>query len=304
LARRTVGRLRAQSLRDRMELVLVAVSGPIEAPAAELAGFWGAKIVPAPGAAIPQGNAAGVRAAASEVVVFAEDHCFPEPGWAAALVSAHAAGHAAVGPEVANANPGSIISRCDYMIGFGPWMSPCRGGLVPFLPGHNSSYKREALLAYGDRLPAMLESETVLHYDLTRRGRTLYLEPAARARHVNFATWGAWLRVQYYCGRVFAGSRARPWGFGRRLFYGAAAPLIPLVRAARICGELSKPGRRLRSIPALLPVMMVGLAVSGFGELMGYLAGPGRSADNMAEYEHDRLRFVRPADRRALESTR
>jgi hypothetical protein len=121
---------------------------------------------------------------------------------------------------------------------------------------------------------------------------------------VNFATWGAWLRVQYYCGRVFAGSRARPWGFGRRLFYGAAAPLIPLVRAARICGELSKPGRRLRSIPALLPVMMVGLAVSGFGELMGYLAGPGRSADNMAEYEHDRLRFVRPADRRALESTR
>jgi hypothetical protein len=250
---------------------------------------------------VAQANATGIRAAAAEVVALAEDHCFPEPDWAAALIDAHARGYAAVGPEIANANPGSVVSWCDYLIGYGPWMSPCRAGHVPFLPGHNSSYKSAILLEYGDRLEAMLESETVLHYDLIHRGHTLYLEPGARAAHVNFAQWGVWMPVQYHCGRVFGGSRASQWNLSRKLIYGFASPLIPLVRAARICRELTKPDRPRNRLIALLPALLIGLAADGFGQMIGYFAGPGRSAERLANYEYDRLRFVRPEDRQALE---
>ena len=46
---------------------------------------------------------------------------------------------------------------------------------VDYLPGHNSSYKRDVLLGYGDRLESMMESETVLHWDLRAKGHRLYL---------------------------------------------------------------------------------------------------------------------------------
>ena len=180
-------------------------------------------------------------------------------------------------------------------------MSPCPAGEAPFLPGHNSSYKREELLAYDGTLEAALESETVLHFDLARRGRKLYLEPRARAAHLNFALWGVWLRVQYHWGRVFASSRASDWGMGRRLFYSAASPLIPALRAARICRELLKRGRPARLIPRVLPALAVGLTMDGLGQMIGYLAGPGRSARSLAVYEYDRTRYIRPEDRRVLE---
>jgi hypothetical protein len=217
------------------------------------------------------------------------------------LIKAHAQGHAAVGPEVCNANPGSLVSWCDYLLGYGPWMSPCPAGQVPFLPGHNSSYKRNVLLSYGERLESMLESETVLHFDLVRQGYTLYLEPSARTAHVNFALWGVWLPVQYYCGRVFAGTRASAWSPGRKLFYGAASPLIPFVRAARLCAEFRKPHRPRHRLASILPALFVGLAIDGVGQMIGYLRGPADSAARLADYEFDRLRFVPAADRRALE---
>jgi len=94
--------------------------------------------------------------ARARIVAFGEDHCFPEPGWADALLEAHQGPHAVVAPVFLNANPGSTVSWCDFLIGYGAWMAPVAGGLRPFPPGHNSSYKRDELLAYGDRLEEAL----------------------------------------------------------------------------------------------------------------------------------------------------
>jgi predicted dehydrogenase len=302
--RRTVRHLARQTVRDRIELLLVAASEEQpEIPRAEVAGFYSYKLVRvAPGSSVAVANAAGVRSASAAIVAFAEDHCFPEKEWAEALIDAHRRGFSAVGPQIVNANPGSVVSWCDYLIGYGPWMSPCSPGEAAFLPGHNSSYRRDELLAYGDRLESMLEAETVLHFDLARRGRKLYVEPRARAEHLNFALWGVWLPVQYHCGRVFAGSRAASWGFGRKILYGAASPLIPAVRLARICRELLKPGRPKRLMPRLLPALSIGLIADGFGQMAGYLGGVGLSAGRIAVYEYNRIRYIRPEDRLALEA--
>src|SRR5205823_2114181 len=135
--------------------------------------------------------------ASAPVVVFCEDHAFPEPGWAVALIDAHRGPYAAVGPVIVNANPRSLISDADCLIGYGPWLHPSPGGEMSHLPGHNSSYKRASLLEYGDRLPSMLEAETVLHWDLRARGLRLYLEPRARLAHTNFAQAAVWTRVNW-----------------------------------------------------------------------------------------------------------
>lgn len=236
----------------------------LQPPASDVSGFWGYQVIPVgPVTSIARANAAGVRHARAPLVALAEDHCFPEPSWAAALIAAHEGPWAVVGPAVRNANPSTVVSWCDFVVGYGPWMDPVTAGPARFLPGHNSCYKKAVLLAYGDRLDEMMEAETVLHFDLERRGYKLRLEPAARAAHTNFALASSWLPVMFHQGRLFGASRARAWGAARRLLYGAAGPLIPPVRLLRCLRELIRPGRPKHRIPRLLPMLGLGLVFDG-----------------------------------------
>ena len=86
-----VSHLRAQTASDRLELVVVAPPSEVEqAEIDKLAGFHSVRAVahdPRPSS--PPPRAAGVGAARAPLVGFTETHCFPEPGWAEALIEAH-----------------------------------------------------------------------------------------------------------------------------------------------------------------------------------------------------------------------
>jgi hypothetical protein len=122
----TVRHLRRQSVADRLELVLVAMARPdflVDASACR--GFRGVQVVHTDRHSHGAACAAGVRAARASVVAFAEDHCFPEPGWAEALLAAYTGAEVvAVGPIFRNANPSTLVSWCDFVIGYGPWIDP------------------------------------------------------------------------------------------------------------------------------------------------------------------------------------
>lgn len=301
--RSTVQYLRAQTAQRRLELVIIAPSvKTLYQDENDLAGFWGYQIVEyAAMRSIARANAAGIRRARAEIVALAEDHCFPEPEWAAALIERHRESWVAVGPVILNANPTSMVSWCDYLIGYGSWAEPMAASEATFLPGHNSSYKRAVLLSYDDALDDMLEAETVLHFDLRRRGYRLFLEPAARSAHLNIALLSSWLPIQFHNGRVFGASRAHDWSLSKRLFYGAASPMIPFVRLWRIARELLKPGRPHRLLAPLLPPLFVGLAYDSLGQMFGYLAGMGRSGHKLTRYEFRRIDHVTERDRAILD---
>jgi hypothetical protein len=282
-----------------MEMILVGPSDEaLEAPEEELDAFAAVcRVAIGPITSIGAANAAGVRRARGRVVALTEDHCFPEPGWAAALLEAHEDDEVcAIGPVVSNGNPGTSISEADFAIGYGPWMAPLPAQTMPFLPGHNSSYKRDDLLALGKRLDRFLEAETVLHFEWTAQGRILLVEPRANVRHVNYSRWRSWLPVQYLAGRHFGGSRATTWTRRRRLFYACASPLIPFVRLARIVREYFRPGRSPLLLLRVLPSLTIGLALDGVGQGVGYLLGSGRSMERLSRYEFNRIEHVRPAD--------
>ena len=270
--RKTISFLRRQTARAELELVIVA---PGKIIMEEMAEFCRVQVVEVDVVTtVGRANAAGVRAASAPVVALAEDHAFPDPDWAAALIEAHRGPWAAVGPVVHNANPDSAVSRADFRIGYGPWVEPQPAGERDFLPGHNSSYKRELLLAYGDRLEAMLEAETVLHWNLRAQGHKLRLEPTARITHVNFCRWSTWLGMQFHLGRVFAATRAQNWPLWRRAVFVCGSPLIPLVRMWRLW--------------QISPALVIGLAVDGLGQLAGYATGMGISAQKLVRYEFHR----------------
>ncbi|MGF1538554.1 MAG: glycosyltransferase family 2 protein [Elainellaceae cyanobacterium] len=300
--RKTIGYLQKQTIQPDIELIIVApsyseITTDLDSGvlSAQLSGFANYQIVEiGPIVSIGRAYAAGVRAAQAPVVALGEDHCFPEPGWAAALVSAHQQPYAAVGPALRNANPGSAISWADMLIAYVQWMDPAVGQTVNFLPGHNSSYKREILLDYDD-LEEMMESETLLHWDLRSRGYELYLEPAAKAAHTNFAQLFPWLPVQFRAGRIFAGGRAQVEGWSglKRLSYAAASPLIPVVRMARILGALSQGDRPQVKIAAgTLPMTLLGLIADGLGQMVGYGWGYGDTLQDYAAAEFHRERYL------------
>lgn len=237
-------------------------------------------------------RAAAVRAASAPYVAFTEDHSFPRPGWAAALVAALDEGFTVVGPVVENGNPTSQTSWGNFILEYGVWMPPGRRGEWAHLPGHNSAYRRDVLVALGDRLASLLEVESVLHWELARSGHRLAQEPRARTRHVNFSRFAPSVKLRFHGGRQFAANRAKDWTLPTRLAYAAAFPVIAGVRLARSAAMVPSSARPATVLGAL-PLIGILVLVSSLGESVGYLTRRvGSSADFLSDIEHDRRRFL------------
>ncbi|MGI8476946.1 MAG: glycosyltransferase family 2 protein [Thermomicrobiales bacterium] len=289
--RATVESLRLQTLREELEVIIVGpTGGDLGLDPVAAADFWRMHAVTL--AAIESRGAAyaaGIRAASAPVAALGEDHSFPAPGWAEALLAAHRGPWAVVGPAVATANPGSLIAWADYLINYGPWRAPARSGVVEHLPGHNSSYKREILLEYGADLDWMLEGESVLHWDLRAKGHQLYLAGDATTAHLNFGRFSTWIAVAFYNGRLFAATRAEHWPRPRRWLYAGGSPLIPLVRFGRIVRSFRQPPGAPRRA---LPLVLLGLGVDGLGQCLGYAVGSGDTSPKLARLEFHRVRHL------------
>ncbi|MFZ1744920.1 MAG: glycosyltransferase [Nitrospirales bacterium] len=296
--RKTVSHLRSQTARLSLELVVVAPSKALLGLEVdqlnEFAGFQVVEIKRFQ--SIGQANAAGIRQAVAPIVALAEDHCFPDPQWAENLISAHQGPWAAVGPGVRNANPNTAVSWADLFIGYGPWLTPAPSREAEFLPGHNTSYKREILLGYGDQLDAMMEAETVLHWDLREKGHRLHMESTASVAHTNFSLWSSWVPAQFYNGRLFAGARARQKPLSWRIMFALGSPLIPIVRLWRIWAGLPSQGLKIQFL-SCLHALMTGLAIDGMGQMVGYALGTGNALDKVARFEVDRFKHIREQDR-------
>jgi hypothetical protein len=298
--RRTIRHLRAQKVCGSLEVVLVAPSlRELCLDESEMEKFLQYKVVEVGAvSSTARARVAGALESSAPIVAFAEDHAFPAPGWAAALIDRHREEWAAVGPVMTNANPRSITSWANLLIEYAQWLDPTEGGEREHLPGHNCSYKRDILLEYGDRLEAMLDAESILHWDLRARGHKLYLEERARTFHQNFSVQSPSLALRFNGGRLFASSRARYWPIWRRALFTSAAPLIPAVRCLRITRELFRPGRPRHLLPRLLPALIVGLVFDGAGEMAGYALGPGRAMAKLSDMEFHRERYLARHDRR------
>jgi hypothetical protein len=291
----TMTHLLAQSMRDQLEIVIVAPSADwLEADESVLAAFHSFQVVEIGEIeTVGEANAAGARRARAPVVAFVEEHSYPHPGWAEALIEAHRQPWAAVGPVVDNANGDSLVGWADFLVGYGPWLDPARSGIRDFVPGHNSSYKLALLLEYGRELEDMLESETTLHSDLRRKGHQLYLEPGAKISHLNFEKLSVWIQAQYHSGRGFAAPRSEHWPLTRRLLYFVGGPLIPIVRLRRILEQVRGSRRPGAPPTAVWPVLLLGLGVSAAGEMTGYFRGAGDAVERRCDLEFHRARHLK-----------
>ena len=302
--RKTIRHLRAQNVSDRLEIVFVAPSAKdFGLDEAEVRAFFQYRVIEVgPITSTARAKAIGVRQACAPIVAFAEEHCYPDPDWAVALMTAHQQDCAAVGPIMRNANPNTMLSWAGLFLHFGCCLAPTNGRAAENLPWHNSSYKRQLLLDYGDELASLLVVEGTLLDDLRARGHRFYLEPTAKTYHVNISRLASWVKHAFLGGRLFGATRAQQkrWPLWRRLVYIGGSPLIPLVRLRRTLRLIRQQPLRRELMPCILPAVISGLLPHAVGEAIGYAFGLGRAEEYYARYEMTRIHHVSAEDRQIM----
>jgi hypothetical protein len=293
--RTTIAHLTRQSIAGGIELLICAPApADFVVDADAVAGLHSVRVLDAGDlTATGPARARAVREARADVIAFTEDHCFPDPLWAEALLRAHEEPHAAVAPALSNANPETLVSWADLLLGYGRWLAPGRRALLDLLPGHNISYKRSVLLEYDADLDDLMEAETVLLWDLRSNGHTLLFEPAATTAHTNFSRLGVWLDAQWHLGRVFAATRSARWSRPKRAAYAAGSPAIPVIRLYHVVRFGHRNGVPAGKILTTLPVLALGLAVDFVAQAAGALFGGGNSVARLSAYEFHRAEVNR-----------
>lgn len=285
--------LQVQTIVKQMEIVMVVSScRHAKLNESELACFHSWKVVEVGKLkSIGQGYAAGIRQANAPIIALTQDHAFPDNKWAELFIAAHQQHWAAVGPEISNGNPNTMISWADFYISYGEWAHPAPSGVVRHLPGHNSSYKRDILIEFETELEELLEAESIFHRRLKSHGYELMLESGTCTQHINYATWKLWMRKRYYQGRQFMSTWAESWSRLRRLLLMLASPLVICLRLWRLQRHICR-GKDFRFFICLIPVLVLGLVAESAGHVHGCVAGRGNCAELMIGYEFDRLKHA------------
>lgn len=245
-----------------------------------------------------------IRAANAPNVVYVEEHSYYDNQWAEKITEAHELGYEIVGFAVENANPETLASWAQIYGQFGPIVAPVESGEKDFLAGHHVSYRRKSLLSYGSSLTQMMEDEGALFLDWRAKGKKLYISGEAVSRHVNISKLWAYIMGDYYGQRSFASTRAKVgnWGFWKRAVFIGATPIIPFVRLKRILDNIYRTGRQRKFLPKILTNIFPALLAGAWGEMLGYLIGPGNSTSQKVPAELNRAEYLTEADKELLKT--
>jgi hypothetical protein len=214
--------------------------------------------------------------ASTDLVAYVEDHVrFHGPWVDHALHTLSDGGVAALGWTVLAGDPHDTLRMAGWLVEYATWGPGREAGPADHLAGHNCVYRREALLEAGPALPSLLRAESVLHWHLARRGRTLLFTRDVTISHYSFDSLALQIVTDFWYGWNFADARAadEAWTAGTRLLRAAGAPLVPLVRAARLLRTARANGTPPRVLLRCGPIAALTLTAGALGETAGTLLG-------------------------------
>lgn len=257
-----------QSCRDRLEIIVLC---PTEETGRSLPA---GQFVIATGAMdLHEARAAAIRKANADHVVLAEDHCLPDRLWAQAILRRLAEGGEAIGPALRSGNPKTTLAQASFLLGYGQWMMPVKGGQVEALPGHNVVLPKSTLLAMGPALEHDLLVAAFLLQRLHRQGMSFYLEENATMRHFDIYSWKRCLQIFGAIGLGFGAIRTQNWPLAGRGLYWLATPVVAAKHWARALANYRRAGAA-GGLGLMSVVVALLLATAwAFGEAVGALMG-------------------------------
>ena len=229
---------------------------------------------------IPRLRHLGVCRARGRIVAILEDHGRVAPDWATSVLKAHQGPWGAVGGAVENGRHGLVnwaVFFCEYT----PYMGPVVEGEATDLPGNNIAYKRPHLMRHAHVL-AEGKWESWINDRLRADGVATRLDQhhrrpphqAVPPRRTSSSSGSTSPGRTPGCGRC----DQSPW---QRLIYGVGSPALPALLLARVTRTVVRKRRHLGRFALGLALVALFLTVGAFGEMIGYLFGPGASLDKV-----------------------
>jgi len=229
-------------------------------------------------------RSAGLAAARGAVVALTEDHCTVAPDWVVAVLRAHAEHPTAgvIGGAVLNGARERLVDWANFFVSNEASLPPMRVRAGPDITGQaNVSYKRDLLARYPD--DALDEGR--FRRALVRDGVPLVADDRIVVSHIQSLSVRESLTIHFHDGRcVAAAHRARSTtreqaaAVVKGLAWGLRVPLAAARIVARTLAD--RPAYRCTAL-ACAPWMLSLVAFHKAGELVGALAGAGRSPDHM-----------------------
>lgn len=230
---------------------------------------------------IPQLRAFGIAHSTGDLIVMTEDHCVPADDWYARIVDAHARlPYLAIGGAIENAAVKRLVDWAAFLCEYSAFVLPLEAGVAHDIPGPNVAYKRAALAEMQDLLDDG-RWENFLHARLEERGFELYRDPSVLVYHRKFFGLGEFLSQRYHYGRGFAGMRVHDAPLSRKAMFACGSPLLPPVILYRLGKRLFGRKRHRLVFLRALPLLALFTLSWSFGELVGYVAGPGDSLERV-----------------------
>jgi len=224
---------------------------------------------------IPRLRYQGVMKARGRLVAILEDHARVDPRWAGALIEAHQEPWGAVGGPVENGK-GGLVNWAVYFCEYAAYMAPVVEGETADLPGNNIAYKRPHLLRHAGVLDEG-KWESWINDRLRADGVPIASTNAMVVRHIKPFRLGYFLTQRFHFARSYAGMRRSDQSWPRRLVYGFGSLALPALLSARVVKTVLGKRRHLGRFAAACPLVALFLTVGAFGEMAGYLLGPGGS---------------------------
>jgi hypothetical protein len=263
----------APGIASGVEILIVDRSGT--APG-RLESLTGVRVIPvAATTALPVMRARGLSESTGVRVAVLGEHLRPGQGWLEAALRADIRGRVLAGPIDA----GRLVHAAEwafFLLEYARFTPPGGGGA---LPGTNCVYDRSLL----ETLGVLDEAEVwdaELHERLRGAGATMHDEPALFARCEKRLDALHLLAQRYHCARVSVHQRTRRWPLWKRWGFAAGTPLLPPLLLWRLLRVLHRKRRYRVRFLRTLPWLLAAAVAGAWGEAVGALAGPGRSAEH------------------------
>jgi hypothetical protein len=227
---------------------------------------------------VPELRGRGIAAATGEIIAILDPFSIADEDWHSEVLRAHEQRPNLVIGGAVDLHPalqGSLLAWAAYINEYGMFMPPVAPGEVDIVPGSNVSYKRQALFD-GPRPRYPVFWKTFANWEAEAGGSRPWLTPRVVVKLRKPVPFLDFLRTRYDHGRCFAGMRVAEAARGEKLRRALTAPLLPGVLQWRWSRVYWAKRRRRRPFLLTLPLQIALFSVWAWGELRGYLGGPGR----------------------------
>jgi len=224
---------------------------------------------------IPQMRTYAILRSYGEIVALLEDDCVVSKNWVQEIMQTQAGLEQIVGGPVAPGKYRYLLDWALYFCEYGRFMPPFYGPQNA-LPGNNVAYKKIALpsLSLGDGF-----YEVFFHDAWMRLGKQLIADPKLEVTNVNHWSLRHVTNMPFHHGRAFAGMRSCNFALWQKGLYTILSFALPVIKATRLATVVFTRKQYRTQFLLSLPWSLIFLSSWSLGELVGYAAGPGHSAE-------------------------